>query len=176
MQETRVQSLSPIPGLGISFFLITPMCLAQCISFQTALFPVSEKHFPVLILFHHTVSIFFYLTRPHKCQINVFLCACYVASVGLTLCDPVDCNPQGSSVHRILQARILEWVAIPCSRRSSPPRDWNFVACVSCFAGRYFNNWAFREVQIVSYSGINLRIERGEITEVTQATIIFRGQ
>ena len=37
-----------------------------------------------------------------------------------TLCDPMDCSPPGSSVHGILQARILEWVAIPFSRGSSP--------------------------------------------------------
>ena len=36
----------------------------------------------------------------------------------LTLCDPMDCNPPGSSVQGILQARILEWVAIPFSRES----------------------------------------------------------
>ena len=41
----------------------------------------------------------------------------------LTLCDPMDCSIPGSSVHKILQARILEWVAIPFSRRSSQPRD-----------------------------------------------------
>ena len=46
-----------------------------------------------------------------------------VAQLCLTLCDPVDCSPTGSSVHRILQARILEWVAIPFSRVSSQPRD-----------------------------------------------------
>ena len=40
----------------------------------------------------------------------------------LTLCDPMDCGPPGSSVHGILQARIPEWVAIPFSRRSSQPR------------------------------------------------------
>ena len=40
-----------------------------------------------------------------------------------TLCDPVDCSLTGFSVHRILQARILEWVAVPSSRRSSWPRD-----------------------------------------------------
>ena len=45
----------------------------------------------------------------------------------LTLCDPVDCSPPGSSVHGILQARILGWVAIFSSRRSSPPRDWTWV-------------------------------------------------
>ena len=39
------------------------------------------------------------------------------------LCDPMDCSLPGSSVHGILQARILEWVAISLSRRSSQPRD-----------------------------------------------------
>ena len=46
----------------------------------------------------------------------------------LTLCDPMDCSPPGSSVHGILQARILEWVARPFSRGSSRPRDWTHVS------------------------------------------------
>ena len=46
-----------------------------------------------------------------------------VAQSCLTLCNPVDCGPPGSSVHRILQARILEWVVITFSRGSSHPRD-----------------------------------------------------
>ena len=41
----------------------------------------------------------------------------------LTLCDPMDCSPPGSSVHGILQARILEWVAMPSPRESSRTRD-----------------------------------------------------
>ena len=41
----------------------------------------------------------------------------------LTLCDLMDYNPPGFSVHEILQARIVEWIAIPFSRRSSEPRD-----------------------------------------------------
>ncbi|CAI9163930.1 unnamed protein product [Rangifer tarandus platyrhynchus] len=49
----------------------------------------------------------------------VFPCA----QVCLTLCDPVNCSPPGSSVHGILQARILEWAATPSSRGSSPPGD-----------------------------------------------------
>ena len=52
-----------------------------------------------------------------------------VAQLCLTLCDPMDRSPPGSSVHGILQARILEWVAIPSSRGSSQPRD---RTCVSC--------------------------------------------
>ena len=46
-----------------------------------------------------------------------------VAQSGLTLCEPMDCSLTGSSVHGILQTRILEWVAVPFSRESSQPRD-----------------------------------------------------
>ena len=49
-----------------------------------------------------------------------------------TLCDPMDCSPPGSSVHRILQARILEWVAMSFSRGSSWPRARTHISCVSC--------------------------------------------
>ena len=46
-----------------------------------------------------------------------------VAQSWVTLCDPMDCSPLGSTIHRILQAGILEWVAMPFSRGSSRPRD-----------------------------------------------------
>ena len=59
-----------------------------------------------------------------------------------TLCDPVDCSPPGSSAHGILQARLLEWVAISFSRGSSWPRNWIQVS-----RGRRFNLWATREAQ-----------------------------
>ena len=66
-----------------------------------------------------------------------FICwCCYlVVQSCLTLCDPMDCSPPGSSVHGISHARILEWVAISSTRRSSQPRDWT---CISCLAGRFF--------------------------------------
>jgi len=48
------------------------------------------------------------------------------------LCDPMDCNTPDSSVHRILQARILEWVAIPSLRGASRPREWTHISYVSC--------------------------------------------
>ena len=57
-----------------------------------------------------------------------------VAQLWPTLCDPMDCSPPGSSVHGILHARILEWVAISFSRWSSQPRDRTWV---SCTAGRF---------------------------------------
>ena len=58
------------------------------------------------------------------------------------LCDPMDCSPPGSSIHEILQARILEWVAISFSRGSSWPRDQTRVSCI---LSRCFTIWATRE-------------------------------
>ena len=68
-----------------------------------------------------------------------------VAQLCLTLCDRMDCTLPGSSVHGLLQARILlqarEWVAIPFFRGSSRSRDWTLVSCI---AGRFFTVWATR--------------------------------
>ena len=61
-----------------------------------------------------------------------------VAQLYLTLCDPMD-----YTVHAILQARILEWVAFPLFRGSSQPRDRTQVSCI---AGGFFTSWATREV------------------------------
>ena len=60
----------------------------------------------------------------------------------LTLCDRMDCSPPGSSVHGILQARMLECVAMPFSRGSTWPRDWTQASFI---AGRWFTSWAIRE-------------------------------
>ena len=67
-----------------------------------------------------------------------------VAQLCPTLCDIVDCSPPSSSIHGILQARTLEWVAISFSRGSSWPRDWTQVSRI---ASRCFNFWATREAQ-----------------------------
>ena len=54
------------------------------------------------------------------------------------LCDPMDCSPPGSSIRGILQARILESVAIFFPRGSSQPRDRTQVSCISCTGRRFF--------------------------------------
>ena len=56
-------------------------------------------------------------------------CCVLVAQPCPTLCDPMDCSQPGSSAHEILQARVLEWVAISFSRGSSQPRDWTWILC-----------------------------------------------
>ena len=84
-------------------------------------------------------------------QLWAYLCegvllAMSVAQLCVTLWDPTDCSSPGSSIHGILQARILEWFAIPFSRRSSSfsrrsswPRDQTWVSYI---VGRFFTVWA----------------------------------
>ena len=52
--------------------------------------------------------------------------------------DPLDCSPPGSSVHGILQARILEWDSMPSSRGSSQPRDQTLISYASCIGRQFF--------------------------------------
>ena len=71
------------------------------------------------------------------------MCVCVlVTQLCPTLCDPMDCSPPGSSVHGILQARILEWVAILFSSAYFQHRDQTQASCI---AGRFFTIWATRE-------------------------------
>ena len=59
-----------------------------------------------------------------------------------TLCNPMDSNPPGSSVHGILQARVLEWVAMPSSIASPRLRDRTYISYVSCIGGGFFTTRA----------------------------------
>ena len=61
----------------------------------------------------------------------------------LSLCDPMDCSPPGSSVGGIFQARVLEWVSVSFSRGSSWPRDRTLISRI---VGRRFTVWTTREV------------------------------
>ena len=78
-------------------------------------------------LFGQTSVYFSYLAarKLRAWAHHPFLMGLYTKSLQLclTMCDSMDCNPPVSSVHRILQARILEWVPFSYSRGSSQPRD-----------------------------------------------------
>ena len=78
-------------------------------------------------------------------------CHCEVAQSCLTLCDPMDCSLPGSSLLGILQARVLEWVAISFSRESSQPRDQTRISCIP---GRRFNLWATNCAVVWAFFGI----------------------
>ena len=86
------------------------------------------------------LKLFIFMELFHKHSLLLVLpilyqCCSLVAKSCPTLCNPKDCSPSGSSVHGILQASILEWVAISSSRGSSWLRD---RTCISCLAGRSF--------------------------------------
>ena len=70
--------------------------------------------------------------------LSVCMCAQPLQSCP-TLCNPMDSTLQGSSAHGILQARTLEWVAVPFSRGSFPGID-SASACISCIAGGFFTH------------------------------------
>ena len=80
----------------------------------------------------------------------MFVCVCVCVRVHVrlvtqshpTLCNTMDHSPPASSVHGILQARMLEWISFPFSRGSSQPRDWTRVSCI---AGGFFTIWVTRE-------------------------------
>ena len=109
-------------------------------------------------------------TNCHQvCKILVSInVLCLVTQLYLTRCDPMDCSPPGLGCRALLQGifptqesnpglshcgwilyylnyqgspRILEWVAYPFSRGSSPPRNRTQVSCIAC---RFFTNWAIR--------------------------------
>ena len=88
----------------------------------------------------------------------LFLCLCLSISLpspvpssskgaqplsSVRLCDPMDYSPAGSSVHGLLQARMLEWLAISYSRGSSRPRDWSWISCISCIGRRVLYHCAW---------------------------------
>ena len=68
----------------------------------------------------------------------------------LTLCNPMDCSPPGSSVLGILQARILEWVAMAFTRGSSWPRGWTCISKSVALTGGFFTTSVTCEAQIVA--------------------------
>ena len=78
-----------------------------------------------------------------------------VAQSCLTLCDPMD-----YTVHGILQARILEWVAFPFSRASSQPRDQTQVSRI---AGGFFTSWATREAHFCKGQIVNISVFAGNM-------------
>ena len=86
-----------------------------------------------------------YMAPPNR--VNQFwakLLRSLKVKVKVTQSCPTLCNPMDYTVYGILQARILEWVALPFSRGSSQPRDWTQVSRI---AGEFFISWAVREAQ-----------------------------
>ena len=110
----------------------------------TKLSPFSE-----LIKSYRFISLSLLTTTLHLFKVKVL-----VTRSCPTLCNPMDCSPPGSSVHGVLQARILEWVAIPFSRGPSRPRDQSWVSHIS---GKFVTVWTTREALIWGHHHLRSR-------------------
>ena len=97
----------------------------------------------------------------HHLPSQVCLSLCPVTRLCPTLFNPMNCSPPGSSVHGILQTRILEWDAIFFSRGSSWPRD---RAWVSYIAGRFFTIWATRKLS-KNTGHVGLEVKWSEVAQ-----------
>ena len=130
-----LQGIFPTPELN--------PCLLHLLHCRWILYPLSHLGSP-----NNKVSIqnSAYLTSSQLVLIagsQHTVCVCvWVAQLYLNLCDPMDCTLPGSSDLGILQARILQWVAILFSKGSSRLGYWTQVSCI---AGRFFTLWATRE-------------------------------
>ena len=117
--------------------IISQNCFSSKMSFYS--FFIFHLRFPVKIV--SSLSLLFLVSsirKPSgflKCEVIIaksFHVWAKSPQTCPTLCDPMDYSLPGSSVQGILQARILEWVAISSSRGSSQPRDQTYISYVSC--------------------------------------------
>ena len=122
-------------------FLTSTFCFDSPWSFFVCLFWFNSRHWSFL---------FFKFSSTER--FRVVGIKMLVAPSCSTLCNPMDSNLPGSSVHGIFQARILEWVAFPFSRESSQPRDQTQVSCI---AGGFFTYWTTREALVHIWSPAN---------------------
>ena len=95
-------------------------------------------------------------------------CMRVVSRSVVTLCDPLDCSLPGASVHGILQARILKWVAVLSSRGSFQPRDGT---CVSCIGRQILYHWATLEVIISDNAELDITSTASPISSVPFSSV-----
>ena len=98
----------------------------------------------------------------------LYICVFVCAQSCLTLCDPMDCSPPGSSAHGIFQARILEWVAIFFFRGSSQPRN---QTCISWSSRQILYHWATWEAPKRGYNLLNPISSTGPVTIILPLTL-----
>ena len=144
---TFLESEVCFPLVLCCYFLDFPLSSRPLIQWPLASSsPLSIDHQPLLSFMENTeIWIIIFLPTPVPTVILGYfsthkgMCVCVHAKSlqsCQTLCDPMDCSPPASSVHGILQARMLEWVAMPFSRGAFWPRDWTYIAYVSCIGRR----------------------------------------
>ena len=118
------------------------MLTCNIISVRPSWFP--SPHTVGSQIFHDSIlfsQIEFWLLKPSPILYTLCVHTLFVTQSCLTLWNPMNCSPPGSSVYWIFQARILEWVAMPSSRGSSLPRDWIHISYISCIGKWVLYHW-----------------------------------
>ena len=146
MHDFLTQVLNPFVRVHERWCLLFPLlfCLGRwCLKF---FMHSSASH---TLIFRRTICVPFKLNLKRTQHCKSIMCAQSVRRV--QLCDLMDCIPPESSVHGVLQARILEWVMISYSTRSSWPRDWTHISCIG---RQILYHFATSEVIKISYTSI----------------------
>ena len=117
----------------------------------------------------------------HTCMYTHTCVYMHVQSLKLcpTLCNPMDYSSSGSSVHGLLQARILACITMPFSRDSSQPRDRTCVSCISYIVGGFFTHWTPGKAIYIykhththththTYPSVNYLLRKRKLTTVNQ--------
>ena len=123
-----------LPGSSVHGILQAKILEWVCHDLPQGIFLTQGSNLLFLCLLHWQAGSLLLLPpgKPYRGKVKVKVVVTWSCP---TLCDPMECSPSGSSVHEILQARILEWVAMPSSRRCSQPRDRTQVSHI---ASRFF--------------------------------------
>ena len=120
--------------------------LAKVFGASASVFPMNiQDWFPLGLISAVQGTLSFLQHHSSKASVLIYVSELKWSDVTQscpTLWDTMDCSLSGSSVHGILQVRILEWIIIPFPRGSSQLRDWTQVSCI---AGRFFTVWSPRE-------------------------------
>ena len=103
------------------------------------------------------------------------ICCSLVTKSLSTLCNPMDCSPLGSSVYRILQARILEWVTISFSRGSTQGRDWTHVSSIGRWVLYHWNIIRDISEYFLKRKIVKLVYSRTYRIELKQNSVKFKG-
>ena len=129
MNEVFILSFGLCKSFPINLVLKANLCQSRAC--------LPRAHSFLLLVPHSSLELpkFHSVWRPaFIVHLHLPSCHCLVSQLCPTLCNLMDCSPPGSSVHRILQARIPELVAMPSLRESSQPRYWTCISCI----GRWF--------------------------------------
>ena len=136
MNEVFILSFGLCKSFPINLVLKANLCQSRAC--------LPKAHSFLLLVPHSSLELpkFHSVWRPaFIVHLHLPSCHCLVSQLCPTLCNLMDCSPPGSSVHRILQARIPELVAMPSLRESSQPRYWTCISCIGRWILYSWTSW-----------------------------------